>query len=144
VRESPPTAGEQCFFDLLVDRVAGLLASRVTSPLVVADLQDWYHADEDGTPWMTVSHDFVRDGAVTATLRCDYDGTRLLGGWSPALLNWDDGVRALDAGVVTAPPDGLDARVSDPGTAAAVAAAWFASHVGAKPSAAAGRDGRDR
>ena len=40
---------------------------------------------------------FVVDNVVRKTLRLDYDGHSLRGGWSPAFLSWDDGVRAADA-----------------------------------------------
>jgi hypothetical protein len=111
VREADPTAEEQLFFRSLSQRLD--------------DLQDWYHADDDGTLWMTVSYDFCRDGCVAATLRCDWDGARLLG-----VLNWDDGVRAEVAGVATMPPDGLEADAADPELAAAIAGAWFEAHLG--------------
>jgi hypothetical protein len=121
VRQSEPTAVEQQFFGGVSRRVA--------------DLQDWYHADDDGTPWMVVSYDVVRDSGIVATLRCDYDGARLLGGWSPGLLNWDDGVRAGVAGVVTSPPDGLDLTAPDPEAAASLAATWFERVIGLGPRA---------
>lgn len=38
------------------------------------ELHDWYHEDPDGRPWMIVSHDFVVDRSIRATLRVDYDG----------------------------------------------------------------------
>ena len=96
----------------------------------VPGVQDWYHQDPDGEPWMLVSYDFVEGGAVRETLRVDYDGARLRGGWSPSCLNWDDGVRAAEAFIDTGPPDGLRMDlVSDPREAAAIASAWFRAHV---------------
>lgn len=80
VRVEAPTAVESAFFDALLRRVPQ-----------VQDVQDWYHMDSDGSLWMTVSVDDVRDGDMVVTWRCDYDGHRLLGGASPAFLNWDDG-----------------------------------------------------
>jgi hypothetical protein len=115
VRDLESTDVEQRFFIALSSRVD--------------DLQDWYHVDDDGSPWMTVSYDFARDNAVIATLRCDWDGARLPGGWSPGLLDWDDGVRADVAGVITTPPDGLEVDVADPRDAAVVAGAWFEPHI---------------
>ncbi|WP_280433575.1 hypothetical protein [Nocardia brasiliensis] len=67
-------------------------------------------------------------GHIRDTLRVDYDGISLRGGWSPASLNWDDGVRANNAGIVTAPPDGLRRDNVAPVRAAHVAAEWFLAH----------------
>ena len=50
----------------------------------VPGLDEWYHADADGTLWMCVSFDFVTSNVITATLRLDWDGHSLRGGWSPA------------------------------------------------------------
>ncbi|WP_191093755.1 hypothetical protein [Nocardia colli] len=58
----------------------------------------------------------------------DYDGISLRGGWSPACLNWDDGVRAGDAGIDTSPPQGLHHDNIAPLRAAQVAAEWFITH----------------
>ena len=115
MRDGEPTASERAFFEELSAHMPGL--------------QDWYHEDPDGTPWMLVSHDSVVGGAVTATLRVDYDGTNLRGGWSPAYLNWDDGVRARDAQIDTTPPNGLRVDDVEPGRAAVVTARWFAEHI---------------
>jgi hypothetical protein len=111
-------------------RIFGALSS------CVGQLQDWYHVDPDGSPWMMVSYDFVGDRGIVGTLRCDWDGAQLLGGWSPAFLNWDAEVRAGAAGVTTTPPDGLQAAATEPETAAAIAAAWFAQHISSGPSGA--------
>ena len=73
----------------------------------VRGLDDWYHQDADGTLWMTVSYTFGPPGLAVGTLRLDYDGWDLRGGWSPADLNWDDGVKADDAQIDTGAPDGL-------------------------------------
>jgi hypothetical protein len=115
MRDSEPTAQEAAFFDELVRCVAGLL--------------DWYHEDPDGTPWMVASYDFVVGKAVRATLRVDYDGRNLRGGWSSACLNGDDGVRADDALIDVAPPNGLRFDGIDPNAAAVAAAAWFNDHI---------------
>ena len=115
VRETDPTVDEQRFFSALSARVP--------------ELEDWYHADDDGTPWMIASYDFVVGTAVRKTLRVDYDGRTLCGGWSPACLNWDDGVRAEEALIETRAPDGLHLDVVDPDEAAQAAAAWFDGHV---------------
>ena len=111
VRESPPTSTESAFFDRL--------------SALVPDAQDWYHADEDGTLWMTASFDDMVDGVMAATWRIDFDGQELIGGRSPANLNWDDGVRGRATGMSLEPPDGLVAKVSSAGEAAQVAAEWF-------------------
>ncbi len=79
---------------------------------------------------MIVSHDFVVGGGIRDTLRVDYDGSSLRGGWSPANLNWDSGVRAQDAQIDTTPPDGISMDNVDPERAAAAAAKWFTAHHG--------------
>jgi hypothetical protein len=111
VREAPPTASESEFFDRL--------------SALVPDTQDWYHADEDGTPWMTASYDDVIEGVMVATWRVDFDGLELVGGRSPAHLNWDDGVRGRATGMRLEQPEGLVAEVASPADAAQVAADWF-------------------
>ncbi|PRY22439.1 hypothetical protein CLV70_117143 [Pseudosporangium ferrugineum] len=79
---------------------------------------------------MLVSYDFVKGGAVLETLRVDYDGAQLRGGWSPSCLNWDDGLRAAEALVDTSPPDGLSIDLAgDPRDAAAIASEWFQAHI---------------
>ena len=54
---------------------------------------------------MMVSYTFGPPGLAVGTLRLDYDGCDLRGGWSPSDLNWDDGVRADDARIDTSAPD---------------------------------------
>lgn len=110
--EREPTDNERSFWHAISRRVEGLL--------------DWYLADDDGTPWMIVSLDL---GAVLGTMRCDWDGARLVGGRSPAYLNWDAETRADAAGVVSTPPDGVDVLITDPELAADIAAAWFENHI---------------
>jgi hypothetical protein len=101
----------------------------------VEDLQDWYHNDADGAPWLMVSYDFTNAGWITGTLRLDFDGARLVGGWSPAALNWDAEMRAEDAGIVIQEPEGLSVAVSSPSQAADVAARWFRLHIQRRESA---------
>lgn len=91
-------------------------------------LMVWPRGDPDGTPWLCISRDFTIDNKIQRTLRLDFDGAKLRGGWSPGYLNWDDGVRAEDAQVDTAPPDGLAADEADPEQAAALAGRWFDAH----------------
>jgi len=112
VRDAAPTAAESEFFGQL--RAA------------VPEVQDWYHADDDGTPWVTASYDDVVGGSMTATWRIDFDGEELVGGRSPANLNWDDGVRARATGMSVEPPEGITVTVSSPRQAARLAADWFA------------------
>jgi hypothetical protein len=110
-----PTATERIFFAELSALVPGL--------------HDWYHEDPNGTPWMLVSNDFVVGQGIRSTLRLDFDGKGLRGGWSPACLNWDSGVRARDAQIDTTPPDGLSEDDLEPKRAAMVAAEWFTTHI---------------
>lgn len=111
MRDQEPTPWEAAFF-------AGVQAA-------VPGVQDWCHADDDGTLWMCVSYDVVASDGVTRTLRVDWDGRTLLGGDSPGFLNWDDGVRARAAGVETRLPGGLDVVAGSVEEAVAAASAWF-------------------
>jgi hypothetical protein len=63
----------------------------------IPELMDWYRRDADGTPWMIVSYDFMAGDLVVATLRLDYDGRNLRGGWSPASVTPDDAARGMHA-----------------------------------------------
>lgn len=117
MRNEDPTEAEEIFFDALEELVPGV--------------RDWYHKDADGSLWMIASYDIPDVGVIHTTLRCDYDGARLLGGRSPSFLNWDDGVRAEQAGVGSHEPDGLDAEVDDPLAAAQLAAEWFRERIAA-------------
>jgi hypothetical protein len=90
-------------------------------------LDVWLHEDDDGTPWVCVSHDFSEHGSIRDTLRLDFDGSEVLGGWSPASLNWDDGVRATAAAIDVDGPDGLR-RTGPVEQLADAAGAWFDGH----------------
>lgn len=96
---------------------------------LVPALDYWLHADDDGTPWLLVSQDRVEGGAVRATLRLDFDGRGIRGGWSPSCLNWDDGMRAEEALIDLVGGDGLHrpAAASTPADLARHAADWFLS-----------------
>jgi len=72
------------------------------------NLDVWQHTAADGRPWLIVSRDFSVDGGIRDTLRLDFDGNTIKGGWSPACLNWDDGVPATEAEIDLSPPDGID------------------------------------
>lgn len=93
----------------------------------VPALQDWYHADADGTLWVTVSYDDEVDGELRATWRLDFDGVELVAGRSPAFLNWDDGVRGRETGMILDPPDGLTARPASVSEAVEIASEWFSA-----------------
>ena len=86
-------------------------------------LDVWRHADEDGTPWLIVSVDLAHEGVIVHTFRLDFDGSSIVGGRSPASLNWDSGVRADVAGINTS-TDGIRAQGS-PLTLAKLAGDWF-------------------
>ena len=96
-------------------------------------LDVWLHQDDDGAPWLCVSHDFSRTrwfsrkSWILRTLRLDFDGELIEGGWSPAALNWDHGVRARSAGIDFASPDGITLR-GDVEELAVAAGHWFDAH----------------
>jgi hypothetical protein len=92
-REGDPTVSELTFATSLNALVPGL--------------DYWLHADDDGTPWLLVSLDLIEGNTVRNTLRLDFDSRGIRGGWSPSCLNWDDGMRAEDASIDLAGPDGL-------------------------------------
>ena len=93
-------------------------------------LDYWLHEDDDGSPWLLVSEDFCIGNTIGDTLRLDFDATGMRGGWSPAFLNWDDGVRAETAAINTNGPDGMMVAAADrsPAELARVAADWFTGH----------------
>lgn len=84
-RHRQPTPAESSFADALNALQPGL--------------DYWLHQDADGIPWLLVSLDFTEANVVHDNLRLDFDGTGIRGGWSPAFLNWDYGVRAGSAGI---------------------------------------------
>lgn len=91
-------------------------------------LDCWRHTTPDGKPWLIVSRDFVENNVIHDTLRLDFDGRTIKGGWSPAFLNWDDGVPATEAGIDLSPPDGIDLTSDSVEQLAITAAAWFRDH----------------
>jgi hypothetical protein len=113
--DAPRTAAEATFLSVLFARCPGL--------------DVWEHRRGDGAPWLIVSTDFSVDRRIHDTLRLDFDGTSVCGGWSLHFLNGDDGVPAADCGVLTEPPDGLPPTSGDPASLAAIAAAWFEHHL---------------
>ncbi|GIF75244.1 hypothetical protein [Asanoa siamensis] len=74
----------------------------------------WLRQDDDRTPWLLVSHDFVVGNAMHDTLRLDFDDAGIRGGWSPANLNWDGEVRAEAADIDTTGPDGINVPAGTP------------------------------
>lgn len=103
------------------------LAFATSLNALVPGLDYWLHVDDDGTPWLLVSSDLVEGGIVSATLRLDFDKRGIRGGWSPSCLIWDDGVRAEEALIDLAGPDGLvvPASGSSVEDLARHAAEWF-------------------
>ncbi|MDQ6941585.1 MAG: hypothetical protein M3169_03610 [Candidatus Eremiobacteraeota bacterium] len=97
-----------------------------------SELQWYPHDAKDGSPWLIVSYDMVVGHTILDTLRLDYDGECIRGGWSPAFLNWDDGVPAIEAGIELSPPDGIE-RHGTPSDLARIAAEWFADHIARWP-----------
>lgn len=92
-REGDPTEAELAFATSLNAQTPGL--------------DYWLHSDDDGTPWLLVSLDLIEGNTVQNTLRLDFDSRGIRGGWSPSCLNWDDGMRAEDALIDLAGPEGL-------------------------------------
>lgn len=90
-------------------------------------LDVWPREDADGTPWLCVSLDLTRDNKIIKTARIDFDGSCARGGWSPGFLNWDDGVRAFEAGIDVQGVDGLEA-FGTPQELADAVGAWFDRH----------------
>jgi hypothetical protein len=86
-------------------------------------LDVWRHEDADGTPWVIISLDLLKEGTIVETHRLDFDGSEIAGGRSPASLNWDSGVRADEAGVDTS-SNGIRATGSL-STLAELAGDWF-------------------
>jgi hypothetical protein len=87
----------------------------------------WPHEDARG-PWLLISVDIVEGGWIRAVPRLDFDGGSIRGGYSPAALNWDNGVRAANAGVGPQSPGWISLDGS-PEDLAAAAAAWFRDRV---------------
>jgi hypothetical protein len=87
-------------------------------------LHVWRHEDADGTPWLIVSLDIAQDGAIARTWRLDFDGDSILGGRSPAFLNWDSGVRARAAGIDGSSEEEVQA-LGSPTHLAQLGARWF-------------------
>ena len=91
-------------------------------------LDVWLHDDNDGTPWLIASLSFGEGTSVHSTLRLDFDGASIRGGWSQYNLNGDDGVRASDADVDFLGEDGIDVTSGGPEKLAALAREWFEHH----------------
>jgi hypothetical protein len=111
--DEPRTSAERTFLRVLCSRIPALMVR--------------LHGT-DADPWLCVALDFSEENQVRDTLRLDFDGSTIAGGWSPSFLNGDDGVRAHDAGVDTGPPDGIQTSDRSPEELAEVAAAWFQRH----------------
>lgn len=96
---------------------------------LVPGLDYWIRGDADD-PWMCVSLDLAIDNQIVDTLRLDVDAKGIRGGWSPANLNWDDGVRAEDAEIDIDGRDGINEQAAGRSAdeLASIAAQWFLDH----------------
>jgi hypothetical protein len=91
---------------------------------------------KDGNPWLFMAARAPRgngpllNGVPADTLRLDYDGWSIRGGWGPPAPGpGPDGIaQALYVGVNTRPPDGLEYSSSSPAVLAGMAAAWLLDH----------------
>lgn len=91
----------------------------------------WLHnLPREKTPWMLVSLSISEKekAGVSKTLRLDFDGLSIKGGWSPSNLNWDAEVPAEEAGIALVEPDGICRTGANPGELAHLAAIWFKHH----------------
>jgi hypothetical protein len=88
----------------------------------------WLHTSSENKPWLLVSMSYINEGVVNKTLRLDFDGNCITGGWSLHNLNGDDGVPAALAGVSIDPPDGIFATNLPPADLGIIAAEWFRCH----------------
>jgi hypothetical protein len=89
--------------------------------------QTWVYQADPADPWIMLSLDFLDGSGISGTLRLDVDAHGVRGGWSPASLNWDEGVRAMAAEVDFAPPEGIrvDAAIDTRNGLSDLAIAWF-------------------
>lgn len=99
------------------------------SPKRAPILDVWLWRDTDSTPWLLVSLDYFENDVYKNSLRLDFDGTMIAGGWSPKCLNGDVDVRAEVAGVDLTPPDGIRMSSRSPEDLADAARAWFDDHL---------------
>lgn len=95
-------------------------------------LDVWTHTNAAGEPWLCVSLSLASGVAVERTLRLDFDGRCIRGGWSPANLNWDSGLPAQEAGIDTRPPDGIEVTGGSPTALAQASRDWFRARYGPK------------
>lgn len=109
------TEAERAFLRILIERIP--------------DIQIWFHSYPDGRPWLIASIDFTEGKWIRDTLRLDFDGGQILGGWSPAYLNWDGGVPATEAEIDISPPEGISLSGQPPEELAIAAAEWFIRHL---------------
>ena len=86
-----------------------------------------------------VSLDFIDEKTVHRTLRLDFDGAAIRGGWSPANLNWDAELRATHADIDTALPDGIEVAAGTVEALAEAARTWFQRHVATRDARGARR-----
>ena len=105
------TSAEVRFVEILTERVG-------------EEIDIWLHATEN-RPWLIASLDVSDGRRVLRTFRVDFDGSTVVGGRSPASMNWDFGVSADEAAIDTQPPHGLPRTNGKPEVLAEVAAEWF-------------------
>ncbi len=140
-RKFAQTTGNSPWVDRGIDRPRTHAEHEFLSALLPQiHLHIWLHQDPDGSPWLIASCD-LHGHRGSATLRLDFDGTSILGGWSPSGLNWDDGVRGRDAGLGGDSADEIFLQDPDPAVLASNAAAWFSRRISIWLDGSASDDG---
>jgi hypothetical protein len=125
--DDPRTGDEAAFVAALRRRADGWERYGLTR----ADTQVRMQESRDGRSWLLVHIDLDKEGRPVKTMRLDFDEYGIRGGRSPASLNWDVDVPAVEAGVDLRPPEGISVpRSASPvEELAGRAADWFEWHL---------------